>query len=234
MRITTKALWTLCALCLGSSSTRLTAQVAPTAGGRLPSGATLQNAAVREKEGRARLARLAQAALQAAHQTDDKFRFSDRNYAAKIQSLRPKGAPLLAGTGARPRFNDNLANISIHAIEDPQNVVLFYEGTGRNLDYRYNGWAVVAMANGYVRSVTPLQAQKLRWHWSRVLDAQENDARNGVDLTSPEKTARLFISALNAGRFDLARRCITGVDAVQASKEALPGWDADRLALDLS
>ena len=234
MRTTTKAVWALCAWCLGSSSTRLTAQVAPMPDEKLSGEAALQNAAVREKESRARLGRLAQAALQAAHQTDDKFRFSNRNYAAKIESLRPEGTPLFTGTGARPRFNDNLANISIHAIEDPQNVILFYEGTGRNLDFRYNGWAVVAMANGTSRSVTPSQAQTLRWHRSRVLDAQENDAKNGADLSSPEKTARVFIGALNAGRFDLARRCIAGVDAVGASSEALPGWDATRFALDLS
>ncbi len=256
MKATTKAVWTLCALFLSESSTRFSAQAAPMPAKPMPakvpdqtarskaalklsvSSTAPQNGANQkvadEKESRARLGRLAQAALQASHQTDDKFRFSNRNYAAKIQSLLPQSAPLFAKLAVPARFNDKLANISIHAIEDPQNVVLFYEGQSQNLDFRHNGWAVVALADGSVRSVTPAQAQSLRWNWNRVLDAQESDFKNGVDLSSPEKTARLFIGALNAGRFDLARRCIAGVDAAHATNAALPGWNAQRFALDVS
>lgn len=246
MKTTTKAVWTLCALFLSESSTRFSAQAAPLTS-KMPQskGAPKSSASstartvandktAGEKESRARLGRLAQAALQASHQTDDKFRFSNRNYASKIQSLLPQSAPLFAKLAVPPRFNDKLANISIHAIEDPQNVVLFYEGQSQNLDFRHNGWAVVALADGSVRSVTPAQAQSLRWNWNRVLDAQESDFKNGVDLSSPEKTARLFIGALNAGRFDLARRCVAGVDAAHATNAALPGWNAQRFALDVS
>ena len=256
MKATTKAVWTLCALFLSESSTRFSAQAAPMPAKPMPakvpgqtarskaalklsvSSTAPQNGANQkvadEKESRARLGRLAQAALQASHQTDDKFRFSNRNYAAKIQSLLPQSAPLFAKLAVPARFNDKLANISIHAIEDPQNVVLFYEGQSQNLDFRHNGWAVVALADGSVRSVTPAQAQSLRWNWNRVLDAQESDFKNGVDLSSPEKTARLFIDALNTGRFDLARRCIAGVDAAHATNAALPGWSTQRFALDVS
>jgi len=243
MRTMTKAVWTLCALCLSQSSTRFSAQAAPmpakvpgkTSRHKMaPQNVAANQKVADEKESRVRLSRLAQAALQASHQTDDKFRFSNRNYAAKIQSLLPQSAPLFAKSAVPPRFNDKLANISIHAIEDPQNVVLFYEGQSQNLDFRHNGWAVVALADGSVRSVTPSQAQSLRWNWNRVLDAQESDFKNGVDLSSPEKTARLFINALNEGRFDLARRCIAGVDAARATNAALPGWNAQRFALDVS
>lgn len=242
MKTTTKAVGTLCALCLAQSSTRWTERAATlpnvtspgeAAYGVAASQKVVSQKAADEKASRARLTRVARAALQAAHQTDDKFRFSNANYAAKIQAFLPANAPP-APSNARPRFNDNLANISVHAIEEPQNVVLFYEGQNRKLNFRHKGWAVVAFANGSVRSVTPAQAQKLRWHWNRVLDAQESDLKSGLDLSSPEKTARSFVNALNAGRFDLARRCIQGVDAAKATNAPLPGWEPQRFVLDIS
>lgn len=263
MKISRKSVLTLCALIFCASSTRCVAQnasaqdvsapgvsapivSAPTASAPIVSAPIAKTKEpkraflLRETQSRARLQRLAKAALQAANKTGDVFRFSDANYIEKLAAFLPvdttkNGAKNDIGEGAsdelRPRFNNNLQNTSIHG-QESKNVVLFYEGAPRKLDFRYNGWAVVALADGSVRSVTPDLAQKLRWHWKASDDALEQEG-SVLDLSSPERTAITFINALNDGRFATARRCIYGVSENQITSQPLKGWDANRMMLDI-
>ncbi len=72
-------------------------------------------------------------------------------------------------------FNANLSerfiDISIgfpvvppaNAVAQPENVVLFYEGRDEQLNFRYDGRAAVALADGRVALVTPTEAKNLRW-----------------------------------------------------------------------
>ena len=67
------------------------------------------------------------------------------------------------GTAVRYSFNDHLAGISLTAIPSRDRTVTFYDGGDGILDYRYDGKAVVAFADGHVDVVAPDQAKNLIW-----------------------------------------------------------------------
>lgn len=60
-------------------------------------------------------------------------------------------------------FNDNLTNCSGDSIKDPSKTVMLYEGTNTKLNFRHNGKANVAFADGYVKLISSQEAQSLRW-----------------------------------------------------------------------
>lgn len=61
-------------------------------------------------------------------------------------------------------FNMALDNISLAKITTPSETVLLYEGKDRQLDFRHEGRAGVAFADGHVKLVNAEQAKGLRWH----------------------------------------------------------------------
>lgn len=237
MKIVT-GVWLFCALNCVISSTRCEAATAAQADESLPQMSRLTS--VDEVRAKVSLVPLAKAALDAAHKSDDVFRFFDTDYEQKLASfLAPKDAETTLKSdvktesapfdAARFRFNGNLKNTSVHGA-NPENLVMFYQGEPKSLDFRYGGWAVVALADGSVKSVTPLLAKSLRWHWNASDDALEREG-GVLNLSSPEQCAATFINALNSGRFASARRCIYDVQENQINSKPLPGWDANRMAL---
>ena len=71
---------------------------------------------------------------------------------------------LLAQMGTeRWSFNASVMGKSQRSIRQPFQTVLIYEGENGRLDYRHEGNAIVALACGIARMVTPDQAKQLRW-----------------------------------------------------------------------
>ena len=60
-------------------------------------------------------------------------------------------------------MNTTLQGVSIDKIAQPDRVVTLYEGKNQTLDFRHDGKAVVGFADGGVRTVTPAEAQGLKW-----------------------------------------------------------------------
>ena len=133
-----------------------------------------------ENASASRLKTLSRAALQLAKANNDRLVLTNRDLARQLQPfLDTKNSK---GENANHEystdgysfngysFNDNLRRVWTLELQEPENIVLFYEGARRKLRFRATGWSVVAFADGSVRSVTRLQAQKLRWWKDRVLD----------------------------------------------------------------
>lgn len=69
----------------------------------------------------------------------------------------PKGVPAYS-------FNSKLVGKSSVDIQNPANTVMMYEGSKGKLDFRHNGYAAVAFADGHVKSYNAEQAAKLNWN----------------------------------------------------------------------
>ena len=82
---------------------------------------------------------------------------------------------LLPNSYERYAFNANLSGRFIdinpgipdvplaNAVAQPEKVILFYEGRGEQLNFRYDGKAAVSFADGHVALVSPDEAKNLRW-----------------------------------------------------------------------
>ena len=60
-------------------------------------------------------------------------------------------------------FNPKLTGMSTHLNGKARETVLVYEGRDEKLDFRYGGQAIVILANGTIKMVTPEEAKSLRW-----------------------------------------------------------------------
>lgn len=60
-------------------------------------------------------------------------------------------------------LNANLLGTAFDAIAKPSEVILLYDGQNGQLDFRYQGRAIVALADGHVQFVSPEEAEKLHW-----------------------------------------------------------------------
>jgi len=60
-------------------------------------------------------------------------------------------------------FNANLENTLPSSIKDPDKVILLYEGADGVLDFRHDGKACVAFADGHVKTVSQEESKSLRW-----------------------------------------------------------------------
>ncbi|HWA84457.1 MAG TPA: hypothetical protein VG820_13530 [Fimbriimonadaceae bacterium] len=60
-------------------------------------------------------------------------------------------------------FNVRLANVSMAKIKNPATTVLAYEGSGGKLNFRHDGRAAVAFADGHAKLITKEQAKTLVW-----------------------------------------------------------------------
>lgn len=60
-------------------------------------------------------------------------------------------------------FNANLSNKSATALADPTKVVMIYEGANGKLEFRHQGRAAVAFADGHAKLIKPEEAKKLVW-----------------------------------------------------------------------
>ncbi|HVT11064.1 MAG TPA: hypothetical protein VHE55_02260 [Fimbriimonadaceae bacterium] len=60
-------------------------------------------------------------------------------------------------------FNGRLANVSMSKIKNPATTVLAYEGKGEKLNFRHEGRAAVAFADGHAKLITKEQAKTLVW-----------------------------------------------------------------------
>ena len=60
-------------------------------------------------------------------------------------------------------FNNNLANIAEASLKDPTKTIMLYEGTNGKLNFRHNGKANVAFADGHVKAVDAEEAKSLLW-----------------------------------------------------------------------
>lgn len=67
------------------------------------------------------------------------------------------------GNKASYSFNANLVNVSAASIQNPSQVVLFYEGKDGKLNFRHNSEACVAFVDGSTKLVNRKDAGSLRW-----------------------------------------------------------------------
>jgi len=60
-------------------------------------------------------------------------------------------------------INANLLNKNANNIMDPASIVMLYEGTKGQLDFRHGGYAAVAFADGHAKMINAEMAKKLSW-----------------------------------------------------------------------
>lgn len=60
-------------------------------------------------------------------------------------------------------FNGNLTNLSLKNLADSFHLVMFYEGKNGQLDFRHDGKANVAFADGHVQTISREEAKTLKW-----------------------------------------------------------------------
>jgi hypothetical protein len=61
------------------------------------------------------------------------------------------------------QFNAGLAGRKFQVIKDPSKTIVIFMGTPGKLDFRYNGRALVTLADGRTMSVDPEEAKSLHW-----------------------------------------------------------------------
>lgn len=114
------------------------------------------------------LKQLALAAIMHSTDYDDVFKFDASNAKSALRPYTKNDqlwfCPAGSKTVAAYSFNQKLAGKSTVAIRDPANTVMLYEGSKGKLDFRHNGTAAVAFADGHVRAFTAAQAAKLNWN----------------------------------------------------------------------
>lgn len=100
-----------------------------------------------------------------AQDFDDKYDFDGLTWREKVTSyvasLSLFTAPGDTGEKTSYSVNDKLFGQLTTAVKDPDKTVLLYLGQKGQLDYRFNGRAPVAFADGHVEFVSP--GAKLRW-----------------------------------------------------------------------
>ena len=98
--------------------------------------------------------------------SDEKYDFDTTNWREKImpyvKSKELFTAPEDAEGTTSYSFNPNLAGKVIQVVRDPARTVLLYLGKDEKLDFRFEGKATVAFADGHVEMVGP--DKKLNWN----------------------------------------------------------------------
>jgi prepilin-type processing-associated H-X9-DG protein len=61
-------------------------------------------------------------------------------------------------------FNEHLVNVWPHKITKPKQTVMIYEGKSGKLEFRHDGKANVAFADGHVETIGPDDVKKLIWN----------------------------------------------------------------------
>lgn len=85
--------------------------------------------------------------------------FKDREALFDIWLSAPNDEP-----GARSyNFNSHLSGLDIQALNQPENLITLYHGADGKLSFRSAGRALVVLADGQMRAVTPEQAKMLHW-----------------------------------------------------------------------
>jgi len=99
---------------------------------------------------------------------------NDEKYALKASSFKKSLMPYIKSemifrcpddkSGAVSySFNRNLENVSQTRLARVSETVMLYEGKNGRLDFRHNGRANVAFADGHVKLINQQQAKTLRW-----------------------------------------------------------------------
>jgi hypothetical protein len=116
---------------------------------------------------RSNLKQLATAVLVFMQDNDDKF---PAKAAAFVTTVWPYvktddifHCPAVDGKVVTYSMNPQLQGKRMTAVRKPELTVLLYEGKNGTLNFRHNGRAMVAMANGKVIQVNATEAKRLRW-----------------------------------------------------------------------
>jgi hypothetical protein len=91
--------------------------------------------------------------------------YADTERNLKLLSEKPFRCPREETGEPACRFNKNLEGVNSLQIPDARQALLIalYEGSDQKLSFRHRGKAVVGLASGKVRSVTPEEAKTLLW-----------------------------------------------------------------------
>lgn len=117
------------------------------------------------------LKQIALAAMMFAQDYDDKFAFKPATFQKALLPYIKNEAVFRCpehsknGAVASPSYvmNSHLAGKAVARLKVPARTVLFFEATAGKMDFRHDGRAGVAFADGHVALVTPEQAKTLRW-----------------------------------------------------------------------
>lgn len=111
--------------------------------------------------------KVATAVIIAASDRNDRFVRSQTELvkvAKTYARVDAKTHSLVVGVnGVQWQFNKNLHNVPMSSIPEPGTTVMISEQIGGKLGFAYSNRALVAMADGSVRFVTPEAAAKLVW-----------------------------------------------------------------------
>lgn len=116
-----------------------------------------------EQQSLSNLKRLAMAALSFSMDTNQKYAFKAEFYKEAISPyLEEQTTSIIPATGEPYTFNGHLNGLSSVATNLPHanRFVMFYEGENETPEFRYNGRAAIAFADGHV---SPDEAKKLIW-----------------------------------------------------------------------
>lgn len=132
-----------------------------------PSLLTLTKRVPKKEEAHANLKQIATGTLTYVMDFDDKFMLKPGDYHKSIgpyvKNKKVFRSPLDKPGTISFSFNGNLTGLKDDAIQDPKNTVMYFEGNPGTLKFRYDGKALVALADGSVRFVTPAEAKSLVW-----------------------------------------------------------------------
>ena len=116
------------------------------------------------------LQQVASAALQFAQEHDEVIAFTQSNYVENLKAyVQDEKLFLNPKTGSAFSMNSQMENCWMGRIKSPGETVLFYTGNNGVLSFDYAGQAIIAFADGHVRSfrrdeITSLvKAKRLRW-----------------------------------------------------------------------
>ena len=112
------------------------------------------------------LRQVALGAMMFSQENDEAFAFTQSDFVTKLNTFaRDESIFFDPKTNSVFGLNSQLANIELSKIQSPAETVLFYTGANGVLDFNYyDGTAVVAFADGHVKSVTREYAKTLRWN----------------------------------------------------------------------
>ena len=116
---------------------------------------------------RSNLKQLATGVLMFLQDSDEKFALKADSYKAAIQPYVKNESIFHCPSDEKGpvaySFNAQLQGKRMAAVRKPSLTVLLYEGKKGVLNFRHNGRAMVAFADGHVKPVTPAEARTLRW-----------------------------------------------------------------------
>jgi hypothetical protein len=98
---------------------------------------------------------------------DDTFSLTDKTLVAKLQPYLKNTAvftsPADQGTQVSIHFNDQLTGRVRKTVENPERLIMLYDGKDGQPLFRYGGRASIATADGAARLVTREEYLKYRW-----------------------------------------------------------------------